>query len=328
MPLQRLELILCLIAGFILLHSSCKKEKSPIQFSSISSGTDFNLYSIQKFSGDTLIVCGGNDDNGIILRSADQGTTWNLLSNSFDQGIYDVYFLNNEFGFASGARANVFKTTDGGNTWEKIIISYPNYPVGKVAPLRKIIFVNDSTGFLCGGGRFEAGLIYKTSDRGNTWSILFYENELRGIHFFNSESGVVCGYGIVLETTDGGNNWNPVASHNEYYTGFTFSSGKLWACGYNGGIYKTTDEGNNWQTVVEDNNAYSTRTHFNCITSTMSGIVVAAGADGIISISKDDGNSWNEGESFDGASVKSIILNGDQTGIAVGVEGKIFRFSF
>src|SRR6185503_5142668 len=93
-----------LIYFFLLaiLISSCKKEKSAVIFSSMASGTEDNLYSVRKLTDDSILACGGKDDKGILLLSADKGSTWNVLNNSFDQVIYDFYFINDHLGFAGG----------------------------------------------------------------------------------------------------------------------------------------------------------------------------------------------------------------------------------
>lgn len=316
--------------AFILILSSCEKEKSSVSFTAAVPVTEYNLYAVRELNGDSIVACGGKDNNGILLLSADKGATWNLLSNSFDQIIYDVYFMNDHFGFACGGTPDVFKTDDGGKNWEKISLPFPGtgFPLNYRVPLRKIFFVNDSLGFISGGGRFEAGIIFKTIDRGVNWTLSTFSNELRGILFLNEQTGFACGYGIMLRTDDSGVNWNVISSPNEFYTSFAVASNELYTSGYNGGIYKTPGDNINWNSINDGNNAFSNRTHFNCITAATNGTLVAAGNDGIIAVSYDHGASWDEGESFNGATIKSILLTDDHTGIAAGNDGMIFKFSY
>ncbi|HKR05136.1 MAG TPA: YCF48-related protein [Bacteroidia bacterium] len=321
--------LICLFL-FAIITSSCKKEKSPVVFSAVSSGTELNLYSVRQLNDDTLLACGGKDGSGILLRSADSGNSWSILNNSFDQVIYDIYFINDHLGFAAGGMADVFKTVDGGNNWEKLYLPFPltGFPPNFRVPLRKIFFVNDSLGFICGGGKFEAGIIFKTTDQGLNWTLLTFNNELRGILFLNDQAGFACGFGIMLKTTDSGINWNVMDSPNEFYTSLENSSGELWTSGYNGGVYKSPSAGSDWQPVNKSNNGFSSRSHFNCIRVAPGGTIVASGNDGIISISNDDGNSWNEGESFNRTTIKCFLLLDKSTGIALGTHGMIFKFSF
>jgi len=315
---------------FAVVVSSCKKEKSSVLFSAISSGTEDHLYSVRKLKGDTLMACGGNNDKGILLLSPDKGNSWSILNNSFDQPIYDFYFINGQLGFAGGEKAEVFKTTDGGKTCEKIPLPFPltGFPLNYRLPLRRIFFVNDSLGFMCGGGKFEAGIIFKTIDQGQNWTLTTLSYELRGLLFTDEHTGYACGFGVILKTTDSGNNWNAIESPNEFYTSLVQYSGELWTSGYNGGIYKSEELNTDWQPVNKSNDAVSSRSHFNCLGISPGGTIAALGTDGIISISYDHGNTWEEGESFNRSTIKSFLLIDDHSGIAVGDNGKIFKFSF
>jgi photosystem II stability/assembly factor-like uncharacterized protein len=309
---------------------SCKKEKSDILFSAVDSGTSYNIYSVKKLNGDSIAACGGKDEKGIMLLSPDKGNSWQTLSTSFDQVIYDFYFINDHLGFAGGGNADVFKTIDGGKTWEKLYLPFPatGFPVAYRTPLRKIFFVNDSLGFICGGAKFEAGIIFKTTDQGLNWTLTTFNYELRGLLFLNDQTGFACGYGIMLKTTDSGNNWNVTGSPNEFYTALSEYSDDLYASGYNGGIYKTPSANADWQPANKSNSAFSNRSHFNCISTAANGTLVAAGDNGFIAISADHGSSWKEGESFNGSTVKCILLLDDHSGIAAGNDGGNFKFSY
>jgi photosystem II stability/assembly factor-like uncharacterized protein len=71
----------------------------------------------------------------------------------------DVYFLNENVGWAAGsAGGNVYKTTDGGLNWQ-LQASFPNNYI------RNIEFLNENIGFI---GTLETDF-YKTTDGGTTW---------------------------------------------------------------------------------------------------------------------------------------------------------------
>jgi hypothetical protein len=250
------------------------------------------------------------------------------LSNDFDQVIYDVYFVNDQTGFACGGTPDVFKTMNGGASWNKIYIPFPDFPLEYRVPLRRIYFTNDSCAFICGGGQFSKGIIFKTTDQGQTWTLSLFAHELRGILFTNESTGLACGYGAVFQTTDNGNNWNVTEAPNEFYTSIVNSSGQLWISGYSGGVINSPTNNIAWNISNSSNNAFSSRSHFNCISATDKGTLVAAGNDGMIAISYDSGSSWKEGESFDGNTIKSILLFSEKSGIAVGDDGRMFMFSF
>jgi photosystem II stability/assembly factor-like uncharacterized protein len=330
MPVIKIVKPIFIILLFAFLFTSCKKEKSSIQYSQISSVTESDLYSVLKISADTLVTCGGKNSKGIILLSTNKGNTWNILNDSFDQIIYDVYFINSQLGFAGGGNADVFKTTDSGKSWEKLYLPFPltGFPPNYRTPLRKIFFVNDSLGFICGGARFEAGIIFKTTDQGVNWTLTTFNNELRGILFINNNTGIACGYGIMLKTVNCGTSWEIINSPNEFYTSIKKIKNEIWSSGYNGGIYKSAIDNMDWLNSNSGNNAFSSRTHFNCLEISENETFISAGNNGDYAISTDHGNTWNEGQSFNNSTIKCILLFDNHSGIAVGNEGTIFKFSF
>src|SRR5690242_19017433 len=79
-------------------------------------------------------------------------------------------------------------------------------------PVYSIYFVNDSTGFAASCwdnlSVWSAGLIYKTTDRGNTWQMLSPMLGYRksSVFFIDEHTGYSSGT-IVIKTIDGGANW-------------------------------------------------------------------------------------------------------------------------
>lgn len=155
--------------------------------------------------------------------------------NPSDFYLYDIFFLNNNTGWASGA--SLLKTTNGGTNWENLGTPYEN------SSLNDIHFFDANTGFLCGYG------FYKTTNGGNNWMntglpLAVY----RQVSFANAATGwVVRIAGAVSKTTDGGNNWTDI-----FYTGDLLESVNFintntgWIAGSGGAVYKTTNGGTNW----------------------------------------------------------------------------------
>lgn len=328
--MMRIKSNVQIICAFLLMcpHLSCKKEKSSLLFTAVESGTYNNIYAIRKLHGDSLIACGGENGKGIMLVSADEGISWKVWHSDFDQVLYDVHFVTAQTGFAGGGIADVFKTNDGGYTWEKLYIPFPAFPTVYRLPLRCIYFVNDSLGFICGGGDYQYGTIFKTTDQGRNWTLALADHELRSIIFLNETTGFACGYGALLKTNDTGSTWNFTEAPNEFYSGAEKTTDHVFVSGYNGSIINSADNGQTWQTKNKGNSAASSRTHFNCIVTYAPNSLMAAGNDGAVALSSDDGNTWQVGESFNRCTIKSVLVLDDKSGVAAGDDGKIFKFSF
>lgn len=116
---------------------------------------------IQKiaYSDDHSLVAVGY---GAVFNSPDNGKSW--VRNTL-QGDYfrSVVFPEPKIGFVLGFAGSLFKTNDGGQTWEKLIKS-GNLFYGQHSFL-DMAFRNKYEGYICG----QYGLLLKTSDGGYTW---------------------------------------------------------------------------------------------------------------------------------------------------------------
>lgn len=90
-----------------------------------------------------------------------------------DHRINDIYFINQNIGFAVGGsryeEGYIFKTSNGGNTWERIQDSAINInAVSGLQTLNGIHFYNDSIGQIVGHG----GKILRTINGGDNWEMI------------------------------------------------------------------------------------------------------------------------------------------------------------
>ncbi len=306
------------------LFISCKKEKISLVYTRVETGTDKNIYNIYALNNDTLFACGGETGSGIVLRSTDGGNNWQMLNNSFNQALHSIYFLNALKGFAGADSAIVYKTNDGGFTWESYI-DYTGVPYQYRTSLHSVCFTDEQNGFFCGGNNFARGIIYHTHDGGNKWNTLGYEHELRTIRA-SGKVALAMGYGAVLKSnyfTD----FTFTPCDNSYYTGMVFTQGNNGlACSYNGALYKTTD-GETFDAIKKPNNSFSLREHYLCI-DVRNNKVISCGLSGVTSLSTDGGASFETGYSFNLTRINAVTMLGNNKTIAVGSDGNIFVVKF
>lgn len=91
-----------------------------------ASGTNENLLAVVTISPDTAFAVG---DNGTILKSIDQGQTWEDISiPSATFSIRDIKFIDSLNGyFITDEARNVWLTTDGGQSWQQTTIELVSF---------------------------------------------------------------------------------------------------------------------------------------------------------------------------------------------------------
>jgi photosystem II stability/assembly factor-like uncharacterized protein len=164
---------------------------------------DINLLHRIYFFNHTIgYAVGGTLSGALILRTQNEGNTWEPINIQDVEMLYDVNFINNNIGFAVGD-GKVIRTLDAGNTWEI-------FDVGIEGRVLDIEFINDSLGFACGIDK-----LIKTTDGGLNWqnieinipgfpNINFLINTIR---FIDENNGFIGTRGPIIKTKDSGLHW-------------------------------------------------------------------------------------------------------------------------
>lgn len=189
-----------------------------------------------------------------ILHTTNGGQTWSIQR--FDSTIFrSIVFLDSLTGFMGGSYGTIVKTINGGKTWYKVSDSS-----GHKFPIYKIKFYSKSYGYAVGGQLEIAGVIWRTTDGGETWrSKIVSGDPVFNLHYFDSLH-VYCGMSDIdqsgagfLRTIDGGITW-------------TFENTTIWGeptafafrtptegwvpMGIAAMCLKTTDQGLTWQQII------------------------------------------------------------------------------
>lgn len=171
--------------------------------------------------------------------------------------ISDIEFLDSLTGFAVTGSKTVFdtnyilKTTNGGDNW---FISYKNYN-----NYFRVIFINNSTGYVCGSSFQTNGIIYKTTNTGENWFTL---NTPFGMNYddmsvINEDTIWVVddnGFdGGVFRTTNGGQNWTQQYAPTKKIYMFNGNIGFISRGASTQLLLKTTNSGLNWSVIPSEN---------------------------------------------------------------------------
>jgi photosystem II stability/assembly factor-like uncharacterized protein len=314
--------------------------------------TTWTYSAIHYVTSDTFFV--GVDGTGMpiqVLKTVDGGTTFvtsvaagtGTASSTTGYGIQDISFANDHLtGFASyrsGLGGNVIRTTDGGITWSKNILSFEPLPspspyTTQTVQIRYCVDVSTDGQFAITGGLF--GQVLASTDGGTTWSEIyggvrhgsrdFYSGGFRGASIASDKSWLISGsWGLIAGsptpsgtiTTRNGSDL-PIALRdvsfaddmNGYAVGYqdaqvyTNSSGTIATLAV-GAYYKTSDGGANW---IRETGPGLTDVRWNSVKALPSGKVYVAGfkidaggiITGVISYSSNFGQSWIEARTTPG----------------------------
>lgn len=237
---------------------------------------------------------------------------WVQQSSGTTNLLLNIFFADQNTGFAVGITGTVLKTTNGGTNWILQSVTGQN--------LFGVFFLNPMTGYICGGG----GLISKTTDGGASWVTQAPPVELYiNIFFLDQNTGFACGTsGIIIKTTNGGTNWvqqNSGVSLFLQSIKFTNTS-TGYSAGYNGTVVKTTDGGANWSTLTT-----GVTDHLFGMALISASTVYVSGEAGRILKTTNGGASWVNQVSNAGNRIVNLFFVNANTGTGAGHGNIIIR---
>jgi len=102
--------------------------------------------------------------DGYVLQSSDMGKSWTDIHLS-NENFTGIYFYNDSIGFIGTSDSVIYKTTNGGVVWKRIVT------LSRRVNLRSFAFSDSLHGFMLGNnGPSSTSIIYQTKDGGNTWT--------------------------------------------------------------------------------------------------------------------------------------------------------------
>jgi len=217
-----------------------------------------------------------------VFKSTDGGASWKGLIGCRDcRGASDLLMDPSDPNvlFAAFWQVGIFKSTDGGASWAKLTTGLPDANFGRI----ELAMSPSNPRVLYAGyhytvpGRFDGGIVFKSTDGGASWTWLqqapnycggqcWYDNII-AVHPTDPNTVYLGGSAnyewqpitrikqVVVRSTDGGQTWqdlspndSPARTLHPDMHAIAFDPKQpttVWV-GTDGGVWKSTDGGRNW----------------------------------------------------------------------------------
>jgi photosystem II stability/assembly factor-like uncharacterized protein len=138
---------------------------------------------------------------------------WTTQQSGTTARLRGVSAVSERIAWASGAQGTVLRTTDGGATWRKLLVT------PEPLDFRDIDALDGNTAYALSIGNGPSSRIYKTVDGGATWTLQFKNEDpkvfLDAMSFWDRDHGIVFGDSVdrhfyILTTENGGRDWKRV----------------------------------------------------------------------------------------------------------------------
>lgn len=259
-----------------------------------------------------LVVVG---ERGIVLVSDDNAATWRQVHAPVSVTLTAVRFADAQHGYAVGHGATVLATTDGGETWKRVLDGHQAAQIslaaaragGDAAALREAerlvadgpdkplldLLVLDARRAIVVGAY---GLAYATTDGGKTWSSWAERlDNPGGMHLYairrHGQNILVSGeQGLVRLSRDDGASFTEIRTpyDGSFFTAELPSANEIIVAGLRGNFLRSDDGGASWTQITAPDHASITgsawRPDGSLVLVNQAGAVLRADQDALVPI--------------------------------------------
>lgn len=177
----------------LFLTSDCGESWQEIMFPE-----DVTLNSASYISDSKIIISAKDAAGPFLYTSEDKGETWSIIMDD-QPAAGKIYFTDEMKGFLLTDNPEIYRTTDGGITWNKCLIN-----ANPFHSFYDITFPSADTGYIVGRADYEN--VLKSTDGGLTWNSVHAPDILAyyKVEFPTNESGYIFGGWSIFKTTSGG----------------------------------------------------------------------------------------------------------------------------
>ena len=282
----------------------------------------YNIRDIHIVNSHTGFLCSGESSiNYKVRKTTNSGFSWFRTGLYTDARLYTIFFIDSLTGFTGGNKKYLYKTTDGGNKWKRILFD-------DIETINTISFINQNTGFFaCHNDTISK--IYKTTNEGLNWVEVYRDSIsiLKNSYSINSVFYCVGSKGRIVKTTNFGNDWisnSTCIDHGLSYHKFQ-NENSGYAIGsinrkYYG--YSTTNGGISWTRYGTGAYLYHVFRLVGAGDNTIYAVGGYSNLSSYVAKSTDKGFSWTTLTAPTTHTIASAYFINNNTGVTCGMSGK------
>jgi photosystem II stability/assembly factor-like uncharacterized protein len=282
--------------------------------------------------------------DSIIIKSTNGGLSWTRQDYNYlniRTTLNSVRFINENTGFVAGGHHSgfydfyyqyIFKTTDGGASWNLI----NNIQGGASSVITRIFPANQNHIFVSSAGSANSassGGVMKSTNGGVNFFSFFTKGESNSLYCFDTNTAWVSFYywtdfpawkGYIYKTTNGGLNWFEQFKDSLYNSSKInslifvnqntgFAVGKMYTSNKTR-FFKTTNGGANWDTISYNNSKYNSVFFINASTGWKAGVYYPDSS--CIDYTTNGGTNWIKQKKGTGTEITNLYFANQLTGWA------------
>jgi photosystem II stability/assembly factor-like uncharacterized protein len=316
-----------ILAFFLFSIFSCGKKKIAVDAIEVNTPTDLTLHKIEFFNQDIGFAVGGSQFyEACLLKTTDGGLTWQRIDLGFapqKKAIHSIAISSTGKLMAVGFGGTIFLSNDTGRTFQ--YVQHNSW-----REFQDVSITESDTCAIVGGAGFEFGFVARMKNNGDGANRVQEEwkAEMCDIDMLQNKVGYIAGFGAILKTTDAGQTWYFTSAKNDNFKAMSWkNSNEGVAVGYAGSILKTSNGGDNWDKMRNGNSVFNKKYHFLNIAYDGLQTYIAVGESGLVYVSKDDGETWNEFAHFTKNDIRGVTFLNASTCFVVGENGMMFRMN-
>ncbi|MFH0886624.1 MAG: YCF48-related protein [bacterium] len=179
-------------------------------FTDVSSGALVSRITMVDANNGYAFTAG--DNWNILSKTSDGGASWRNMKEAagVNSDLNDLAVIDANTCVVVSKSGEVFKTTDGGNSWTTVKVTIPTPTADVETELYAVKFINAKNGWVAG----KDNAVFKTTDGGATWADISPKEKFGLTTFFaidakSANEVMVTGNtaGVIMHTTNGGAKW-------------------------------------------------------------------------------------------------------------------------